>query len=61
GQTRYTTEISARELIMLSSRSSEGDDSYSGSKVAASAPPGKDESFGDFPEALDGEDDDLPF
>lgn len=61
GQTRYTTEITARELIMLSSKSSEGDDSYSGSRVAASAPPRKDESFGDFPEALDGEDDDLPF
>ena len=27
----------------------------------AAAPKGKDQSFEDFPEALDGEDDDLPF
>jgi hypothetical protein len=29
--------------------------------AAASAPKGKDQSFEDFPEALDSEDDDLPF
>jgi single-strand DNA-binding protein len=59
GQTRYTTEIIARELIMLSSRSADSDDSLP-SHAGASAPR-KEESFGDFPEALDGEDDDLPF
>ena len=59
GQTRYTTEIRARELILLTGRSAEGE-SFQGSKVA-SATPGKDESFGDYPEALDGEEDDLPF
>lgn len=63
GQTRYTTEINARELILLSGRGGpEGGESYSASKVGAgaSAPP-KDQSFEDFPEALDAEDDDLPF
>ena len=29
--------------------------------AAAAAPKGKDQSFEDFPEALDSEDDDLPF
>ena len=64
GQTRYTTEINARELILLSGKG-EGGESYSAPKAAAgavSAKPGaKDESFSDFPEALDAEDDDLPF
>ena len=63
GQTRYTTEISARELILLSGRGGpDSGDSYSPpSKVAAAAQPRKEESFDDFPEALDAEDDDLPF
>ena len=66
GQTRYTTEITARELILLSGKG-EGSESFASSgKVAAAAgspaaPKGKDQSFEDFPEALDGEDDDLPF
>jgi single-strand DNA-binding protein len=65
GQTRYTTEITARELIMLSGRG-EGSESFSpagkvgAAAAAGSAPKGK-ESFEDFPEALDAEDDDLPF
>lgn len=62
GQTRYTTEIKGRELILLSGRSggAEGGESF----AAAAAPAkgkDKDGSFEDFPEALDGEDDDLPF
>ncbi len=62
GQTRYTTEIRGREMIMLSGRSGGGDDSYSSSKVGAAASSSKpNESFEDFPEALDAEDDDLPF
>ena len=61
GQTRYTTEVIARDLILLSSRSADADDSFPASKVAASAAPRKEESFGDFPEALDAQDDDLPF
>ena len=64
GQTRYTTEINARELILLSGKG-DGGESYSAPKAAAgaaSAKPGaKDESFSAFPEALDAEDDDLPF
>ncbi len=62
GNTRYTTEVNAREIIMLSSR---GGGDVGGTPVAArSARPaaeGKAESFDDFPEALDEEDDDLPF
>jgi single-strand DNA-binding protein len=61
GQTRYTTEIRARELILLSGRSADGADSFQGSKGAPAVTPGKEESFGEFPEALDGEEDDLPF
>ena len=63
GQTRYTTEINARELILLSGKG-EGGESFSASKAAgatAAKSGGKDESFSDFPEALDAEDDDLPF
>ena len=59
-QTRYVTEIIARELIMLSPKGSGGGE---GAKVAArAAPEGKAaESLEAFPEALDEEDDDLPF
>ncbi|HEX6670521.1 MAG TPA: single-stranded DNA-binding protein [Gemmatimonadales bacterium] len=65
GQTRYTTEITAREVILLSGRG-EGSESFTpANKVAAAAsaaaPKGKEQSFEDFPEALDSEDDDLPF
>jgi single-strand DNA-binding protein len=63
GQTRYTTEITARELIMLSGRG-EGSESFTpASKAAAGAAAQKagEQSFEDFPEALDAEDDDLPF
>jgi len=65
GQTRYTTEINGRELILLSGKG-DGAEAFSApSKVAAGAagaagPKGK-EGFDDFPEALDAEDDDLPF
>ncbi len=70
GQTRYSTEINARDLILLGGRGGgddEGGGGWSGSRAGAgaaarSAPAGKkDESFNDFPEALDSEDDDLPF
>ena len=62
GQTRYTTEINGRELILLSGKG-DGAEAFSApGKVAAgaAAPKGK-EGFDDFPEALDAEDDDLPF
>jgi single-strand DNA-binding protein len=67
GQTRYTTEIIANEIIMLSGRGGSGDSGVAPARASAAAVParqeGKDgkESFDDFPEALDGEDDDLPF
>lgn len=73
GQTRYSTEINGRELILLGGRGG-GDDeggsgswsgsrAGSGSKASAASTPSakKDESFADFPDALDGADDDLPF
>jgi len=64
GQTRYTTEITARELILLSGRGDGAESSFSPpgkvGAAATAAPKGK-ESFEDFPEALDAEDDDLPF
>jgi len=70
GQTRYSTEINVRELIMLGSRSAGGGDyeaSEGGSRraPAAAAPKAKagagGEDFEDFPNALNDEDDDLPF
>ncbi len=69
GQTRYTTEITAREVILLSGARGEGSEFTAPSKVgavagsagSAGAPAKGKESFEDFPEALDAEDDDLPF
>jgi single-strand DNA-binding protein len=66
-QTRYVTEIIAREVILLSSRGGpEGGEAAgelarakAGAKVAPDGKTG--ESLDAFPEALDGEDDDLPF
>ena len=62
-QTRYTTEIIAREVLMLGSpRGGDGSAqlarAQAGAKVSAE---GKTESLDSFPEALDEEDDDLPF
>lgn len=71
GQTRYSTEINARELILLGGKDGAGEGggggaSWSGSRsnapAAKAAAGGKqDESFADLPDALDAEDDDLPF
>ena len=69
-QTRYTTEINVRELIMLGSRGGGGDFEGGGgapararstekAKSGAAAAGGGD--FEDFPGALEDEDDDLPF
>ena len=71
GQTRYSTEINVRELIMLGGgggRASGGGDFESGESMPrrspapakAKAPAGSDD-FEDFPSALHDEDDDLPF
>lgn len=77
GQTRYTTEIKVREMIMLGSRGGAGGggDAENGggrarsaaperarsSAAAASADAGSGGDFEDFPGALEDEDDDLPF
>jgi len=71
GQTRYTTEIRVRELMLLGGRGGGGDDMEGGAaprraaappraKPAAAAGAGGDD-FSDFPGALEDEDDDLPF
>ncbi len=62
-QTRYVTEVIARELIMLTPKgSSEGGGEFARAKVGAKATTeGKAESLDAVPEALDAEDDDLPF
>jgi len=75
-QTRYVTEVIAREVILLSSRGgAEGASGGGGgggeagefarakaaAKVAPDGSSGKPESLEAFPEALDEEDDDLPF
>jgi single-strand DNA-binding protein len=69
GQTRYSTEINVRELIMLSSRSGGADadagDATSRRPAAAAKPAGAAAAgggdFEDFRGALEEEDDDLPF
>ena len=63
-QTRYTTEIIAREIILLSSRGGSGEGAGEGSRQKAAAKvatDGKTDSLDAFPEALAEEDDDLPF
>lgn len=68
-QTRYTTEVNVRELIMLGGGGGGGKADYdgdSGSRSRSAAPAGKtsgraDEDFSDFPSAVEDSDDDLPF
>src|SRR5712672_1025913 len=62
-QTRYVTEIIARELIMLGSKGGAAAvGAGAGAGKGASEAGGKaPESLDAFPEALDEEDDDLPF
>jgi single-strand DNA-binding protein len=67
GQTRYSTEINGRELILLSGKGGDaGEGGWSAAKATAKSAAGaesgkKAESFDDMPDALDAEDDDLPF
>jgi single-strand DNA-binding protein len=67
GKTRYTTEINGRELILLSGKGQATDDGGGPARAraaqgaAAAGAEGRTESFEDFPEALDEEEDDLPF
>lgn len=60
-QTRYTTEIVAREIILLSPRGGEPGELVRAKAATRAAPEEKSESLDEFPEVLDGEDDDLPF
>jgi single-strand DNA-binding protein len=63
-QTRYVTEIIAREVILLSSRAGGAEGAVEPARAKAAAKvgsEGKAESLDAFPEALDEEDDDLPF
>jgi single-strand DNA-binding protein len=73
GQTRYSTEINVRELIMLGGgsggvRSGGGDsdsEAANGARARSASPAkakaGGGDDFEDFPGALADEDDDLPF
>ena len=74
GQTKYSTEINVRELIMLGSpRGGGGESAGEGAgraarspagakaKAGAAAGTGASEDFEEFPGALEDEDDDLPF
>ncbi|HKW09428.1 MAG TPA: single-stranded DNA-binding protein [Gemmatimonadaceae bacterium] len=72
GQTRYSTEINVRELIMLGAPrggggSSDGDGESASPRPSRAAAgqkakaPGGGDDFEDFPGALEDEDDDLPF
>ena len=74
GQTRYSTEINVRELIMLggprqggASSEHDGEEQRPQSRPRAAAPSAKSGAaagggdFEDFPGALEDEDDDLPF
>ncbi len=69
-QTRYTTEINVRELMMLGGgtgggRGGDFDADSSGSRSRAPARSaggrGSENTFDDFPSALEDQDDDLPF
>ena len=71
GQTKYSTEINVRELIMLGSPragDAEGGGARSSrppaaakAKAGAAAGAGTGDDFEEFPGALQDEDDDLPF
>ena len=73
GQTRYSTEINVRELIMLTGKPGGGDFDGEGASgaarpraaaaatKAATATKAGGAEFEDFPGALQDEDDDLPF
>ena len=68
GQTRYTTEIRVRELMLLgSSRGGDFDSDSSSDSGRSRAParaggrPASENTFDDFPAALEDQDDDLPF
>jgi single-strand DNA-binding protein len=68
GQTRYTTEVNVRDILLLGGRSGGGSAAHTEEAPvgARAAQGGKNqaastEEFEDFPGALEAEDDDLPF
>lgn len=68
GQTRYTTEIKVRELMLLGSgRGGDSDSDSDGSRSRVPArsgggrPAASENTFEDFPTPLEDQDDDLPF
>ena len=66
GQTRYSTEINVREMIMLGGKGGGGDFGGESAPRRSAAPAkakagGDGGDFEDFPNALNDEDDDLPF
>jgi single-strand DNA-binding protein len=65
GQTRYTTEIRVRELILLGAPRGDGGGDFEVRRAAAPsrapAAAAQTEDFEDFPRALEETDDDLPF
>jgi len=68
GATKYVTEIKAFDIILLGGRGGEGGEGMGRRSAApANASTGREKSressseFADYPEALDGDDDDLPF
>lgn len=66
GQTRYSTEIKVRELILLGGRGAGEEDAprraAAPARAASKAPSaGTSDDFADFPSAMQDEDDDLPF
>lgn len=75
GQTRYTTEIRVRDIVMLGGKAGgEGGGDYNGggrgrstapersrSGAGMSTPSSGGDDFEDFPSALESDEDDLPF
>ena len=69
GQTRYTTEIKVREIMLLGGGGRGGDFESDGDSSRARTPArsgakqvaGSENTFDDFPAALEDQDDDLPF
>jgi single-strand DNA-binding protein len=68
GQTRYTTEIKVKELVLLGGGQrgegggpSSGGSSSGASKAKPAAKKPANDDFGDFPAGMASDDDDLPF
>lgn len=65
-QTKYVTEINVREILLLGGGKGGGGGDFAGGAPARAARPAEKKAAGggdfeEFPGALEGEDDDLPF